>query len=737
MASRYQFSKTRRSTCVAAGVIVVTLQSPAAVVENRMDIVASSPNTTIGILATTVDSQGFVYITGATSWPGFPTTPGTLTKYSGSDGFTALGGDVFVQKLQPNTFQVVYSVLVGGARDDIGTGIVVDAQGNAYVTGYTQSNDFPGSSRASNRTDQDAFIFEVNAAGTALVFSHLYGGSADDYSRGISRGPDGSITIAGQTDSPDFPITPNAVQPGYVPTPGPFGPQTDAFVLQVSSNGAAVLYATYLGGPGDDNATSVAVDLNGDMYVAGEAGPSFPTLATSYDPSELSGGFVSKISQATGDLVYSTYIPGGAAAALAVDASGNAYVCGTAGGGGVGGFPATPGAYQSDLAGETDAFVLEFDPAGDDLVFATLIGGSEFEFGLAVTLQESAVVIAGTTQSTLFPATDHSTPFCDLESSPVYTLYGYVIPSGTFVASFDHTGKLLNSASYSTCAYETTTALATSSSGSVYLAAYDDPNDDTFLAEINLTASLPAQISYIGDAASFETAPFAPLELISIFGKGLGPSTPIGADLTNRALTTTLGGTQVLLAGTPLPLLYVSDSQVNAIVPHNAFVSYGEFALSFTVQAGQNVTQTYSTYFFPEAPQLFTSNGLGFGQLAALNQDGSVNSPQNPAPRGSVISLFGTGGGLTQPAFADGAIVTQAAPLAEQYGYMVIGLDSAPMSYAGAAPGEVNGVVQINVTVPATTTPNSAVPIFWAMPVADDCGPIYAVSESGITIAVK
>lgn len=112
--SQFRFGKMRSPFRLIALSLLSILLSRAAVFENRADIVASSPNTTIAILSTTVDSQGFVYVTGATSSPGFPTTPGPLSKYSGSGGTIALGGDVFVQKLQPHTLQVVYSVLVGG-----------------------------------------------------------------------------------------------------------------------------------------------------------------------------------------------------------------------------------------------------------------------------------------------------------------------------------------------------------------------------------------------------------------------------------------------------------------------------------------------------------------------------------------------------------------------------------------------------------------------------------------------
>jgi uncharacterized protein (TIGR03437 family) len=729
----------RKAIRLGLGILLSMIVARAAVVKNRMHI--ETPNYPIAILATAVDSQGFIYITGATAWSGFPTTPGTLSTYSGGGGFSSLSGDVFVQKLQPGTFQVVYSVLVGGSKDDIGTGIVVDAQGNACVTGYTDSNDFPGSARASNRTDRDAFVFEVNAAGTALVFSHLYGGSGDDYSFGIAKGPDGSFTTAGQTDSPDFPTTPNAVQSAWVPLSGPFGPQTDAFVLRIGSNGADIQYATYLGGPGNDNATSVAVDSAGDIYLAGQAGAYFPTLDASYAPYELYGGFVTKISQATGDLIYSTYLPGtNVASALMVDATGNAYLCGTA----TVGFPATPGAYQSDLAGgsnDEDAFALELDASGSSLVFATLIGSPKEDYALALTLQGNAIVIAGETTSTFFPTTNQSTASCDLDASPYYSFQNDpedpfpFLPLGAFLASFDHTGKLLSSAAYSACASEYVTALVPSASGSIYLAAWDDEENDTFLAEVDPAGSLPAQISFIADSASFEGGPLAPLELISIFGKGLGPATPAVAGITEGRLPTSLGGTQVFVHGEALPLLFVSDSQVNAILPQDAFNSYNPYdtALNFNVIAGGNGTQTYSTYSFPGVPRLFTSNGLGFGQIAALNEDGSLNSPQNPAARGSFISLFGTGGGVTMPAFADGQVATAAAPVV-QPGYMVVGLDLAPILYVGAAPEEVNGVVQINVTIPMTVSPGPTVPVRWALLFGDD---LYIFSQPGISVAVK
>lgn len=703
------------------GLAITAFLGQAAVEKNRTDVGAGPSVTSTASVA--VDSQGFIYIAGTTSWAQFPTTPGPLSRYVGSAGQT---DDVFVRKLEPSTFRVVYSVLVGGTRGGTATGIAVDSAGNAYVTGYTNSNDFPGSTdvRAPSRSDDDAFVFKLNSTGTALIFSRVIGGTGTDNSNAIALGPDGSVTIAGETTSTDLPTTPDAIQASYAPSQSTLS-QTDAFVFRLSPDGATIQYATYLGGPGGDHATSVAADAIGDMYVSGFAGAYFPTTASSYAPNLPYGGFVSKISRVTGDLIYSTYLPGVFAGwALKVDAVGDAYVAGTSGVG----FPSTPGAFQSDLAGgslDSDCFVLELDTQGRNLVFATLIGSPGLDQGVALALQGDSVVVAGMTQSSGFPTTDSSTAFCDLSA------YSGDFPIwGLFVASFDHTGRLLHSAAYSDCTNQYATALAASPAGSIYLAGNNSMSTATFLAEINLVASSTLQVSFVVDSAGFSLGPFAPLEIISIFGKGLGPSPGVKAVLENGLLPTTLNDTQVFVDGKSIPLLFASDELVNAILPRDVAPSaIGSHAI--WVRTGNQITVLYRTFVLNASPSFFTIDGSGFGQIAALNEDGSINSPQNPAARGSIIALFATGGGATDPAFADGQIVPQAAPLTSS-GYAVIGLKLVEVTYKGAAPGAVNGVAQLNVRIPPSVTTGPAIPVRWAL---ISLGPVY--SQSGVTVAIK
>ena len=684
------------------------------------------------ISASAVDAKGYLYVAGSTSWSGFPTTPGPLGHFNGSEGFSAAEGDVFVQKIEPGTFNLVYSVLIGGSRDEIATGIAVDTQGNAYVTGQTNSNDFPLSPRSSNRSDWDVFVFELNPVGTALLSSRVIGGSGDDYSNAIALGLDGSVTIAGKTVSTDFPVTPGALQGSLTPAGNQFG-SGDAFVLRLSQQAGSIQYSTFLGGPGVDYATSLAIDASGDTYVAGAAGPYFPTLASSYSPAQAFGGFVCKISHLTGQLIYSTYLPGTSISqAMVIDTTGNAYVAGSA----TAGFPSTPGAFQTDIAGgsvDQDAYALELDAAGDNVVFATLIGSSGPDVAYAVALLGNSVVIAGNTSASDFQATDRSMPFCDLDSSYAYTFSEFT-PTGAFIAQFDHTGQRLSSSMYSYCTEESATTLAVSASGSLYLTGTALTEQETFYAQVDLAASLASQIYAVADSASYLSGPFAPLQLISIFGKGLGPKTPVQASLTNGVLPTKLAGSQVFLNGQPIPLLFVSDSQINAILPQYAYIGFVDQG-GMRVQINNNETEPYSTFFIPANPRLFTNSGLGFGQAAAINQDGSINSPQNPAPRGSVITLFATGGGVTKGTFTDGQVVNQASPLTDQ-GYFVVGLDFGTVDYSGTAPGLVDGVSQINVTIPTTITPGAAVPVRWAL-LLEDGDLDFVFSQSGVTIAVK
>jgi hypothetical protein len=344
---------------------------------------------------------GAAYLTGHTTSPNFPTTAGAIdVTFNGSD-------DVFVTKLSVAGSALSYSTYVGGRAHDDGYDIAVDASGAAYVTGATQSANFPtraGSfDQAHNGGTSDAFVAKVSAAGTSLLYSTFLGGSADDYGYAIAVDGAGAAHVAGRTFSTNFATTAGAFDTTFN------GGNTDAFAAKLSPSGNALAYSTYLGGTADDYANAVAIDAAGSAYATGithSAG--FPTTAGTFDTTHngSSDAFVTKLPAAGSSLAYSTFLGGTGGDngnAVAVDGSGAAYVTGnttsTA-------FPATAGAFDATHNGSTDAFVTKLDTAGNALVYSTYLGGSSIDFGNGVAVDSSgAAYVAGYTFSTAFPTT--------------------------------------------------------------------------------------------------------------------------------------------------------------------------------------------------------------------------------------------------------------------------------------------------------------------------------------------
>jgi hypothetical protein len=236
------------------------------------------------------DASGNAYVIGSTQSSNFPTTAGAFqTILSGE-------GNAFVSKLSPTGTALIYSTYLGGGGDfGSGGGIAVDVSGNAYLTGATDSSSFPTTPGAFQTTSggwKDAFVTELNATGSALVYSTYLGGSSSDYGNGITVDPWGDAYIIGITYSSDFPTTPGAVQTT-------FGGVFDAFVSKLNADGSALLYSTYLGGNNHDWGFGTALDASGNAYVTGCTDSSdFPTTPSAFQTTY--GGqedaYVSKLS---------------------------------------------------------------------------------------------------------------------------------------------------------------------------------------------------------------------------------------------------------------------------------------------------------------------------------------------------------------------------------------------------------------------------------------------------------
>jgi hypothetical protein len=340
-----------------------------------------------------VDSLGNAYITGDTGSADFP----TQNPIQGANGGF---GDVFVTKINSAGNALVYSTYLGGSDADYGCGIAVDGAGNANVTGWTISTDFPTQNPIQGTHGgggYDAFITKINSAGDALVYSTYLGGSGGDYGFGIAVDSSDNAYVTGRTTSTEFP-TQNLIQ-------GTFGGYEDAFVTKINSAGNALVYSTYLGGWGGDDGRAIAVDGAGNAYVTGMTDFGFPT----HNPIQGTFGgkkdaFVTKINSAGNALVYSTYLGGSGydmGYSIAVDGLGNAYVTGETGSTN---FPIL-NPIQGTFEGYEDAFVTKINSAGNALVYSTYLGGSgsyDIGYGIAVDGAGNAYV-TGWTDSTDFP----------------------------------------------------------------------------------------------------------------------------------------------------------------------------------------------------------------------------------------------------------------------------------------------------------------------------------------------
>jgi hypothetical protein len=307
-----------------------------------------------------------------------------------------------------------YSTYLGGNGYDSGTAIAVDAAGNAYVTGFARSPNFPatagsfqticGTSGTCNGYFTDAFVTKLTVNGQ-VVYSTFLGGSGNDIGKAIAVDASGSAYVAGQTFSSDFPTTAGAFKTTY-------GGGGDAFVAKVSPGGTSLQYSTYLGGSGTDNAEGVAVDSTGNAYVTGQTySTDFPTAAPIQavnGGNQDSDAFVTEINSSGSALVYSTYLGGSSmdwGNAITVDSSGNAYVLGFTRSAD---FPLA-GSLQSTCGGcpgSADAFVTELAPNGGVLLHSSYLGGGGDDHGTGITIDsDNNIYVTGFTYSTDFPIT--------------------------------------------------------------------------------------------------------------------------------------------------------------------------------------------------------------------------------------------------------------------------------------------------------------------------------------------
>jgi hypothetical protein len=437
-----------------------------------------------------VDSSGNAYVTGMTFSQDFPVAAGAFQQTCGR-GHQCIGPylmNAFVSKLSADGSSLIYSTYLGGGLGNgaQGNAIAVDPAGNAYVAGFTQSPDFPVTSGAFQTQCKtigslcdSAFVIKLNASGSALVYSTYLGGTPlfesyetfGDQALAIGVDAQGNAYVGGSAGTLDFPTTSGAFQATITPPNGP--DYTHGFLTKLNPSGSALVCSTFVGGTGSERVNGIALDVSGNVYVAGKTRSlDFPTTpgavqqGPSGNPGDFFAGFITKFDP-TGKVTYSTYYPGqglyaitadptgsayiagyspvtgassaakvhpagcavlysaplpqivyGAApSAIAVDASGNAYVVGKPGGfsGGLRGPTINP--VQTPTLG--GAFVGEMNPTGTLFPFWTSLGGSGRDSANAIAVDSQGnIYVAGETESSDFPTTPGAfqpdCPACEL-----------------------------------------------------------------------------------------------------------------------------------------------------------------------------------------------------------------------------------------------------------------------------------------------------------------------------------
>jgi uncharacterized protein (TIGR03437 family) len=726
------------------------------------------------------DPQGNVIVVGTTLAPDYPVKNALY-----SQGTTVPGPSIgFVTKLNvkaPAGSAVLWSTFLGSGSS--GTAVfaaATDSSGDVYLTGYTAGPVFPlkNAFQSSYTTTTgcvdnnrvtipcaDAFATKLSSAGDTLIYSSFLGGSSLDQGNAIAVDSSGRAWIGGVTGSSDFPATNTGFQSRIAGS-------LNGFLTQVSADGSRMLYSTLIGGENADIVFGIAVDAASNVYAAGTtASTRFPVSNPFQAALSASGedAFVLELNPSlTGQsqLVYSTYVGASSGIsefnAVALDAEGNIVA---AGGTEASNYPTTPNAVQTVAPGASfytnvgvllssigaDAMVTKLNPSAQgpaQLLYSTYLGGDLDEEAYAVAVDSSGrIVVAGNTSSLDFPTTSDALEsyYSGIQVGAPHTFLSVIDPTksgfpavihSTYFGgtnadlicpncmALDSSGVVFAGRTYSPDMF--TTANAYSKIGSL-------TNGAAYVARFDLSQTGPTITSVTNGASFNPLTNFVPGEVITFFGTGLGPAVLQTAQIDSTGhIASTLAGCQVIIDGTPAPLVYAWTKQTSAIVPYElASESAADKQLYAQVICGGVPGNLWYLYYGAADPGIFSA-GSGTGQGAILNQDGSYNSAANPAPKGSIVTLFATGEGALTPAGQDGRI--ESGPLSsipkptQPVQVLFGGIAATSVPYAGVAPQSVDGLLQVNAQIPLTA-PSGNVDVILQIGAAQ--------SQSKLTVAVQ
>jgi uncharacterized protein (TIGR03437 family) len=497
---------------------------------------------------------------------------------------------------------VVFAVLLGGSASSAAEAVALTAQGQILVSGVSNSAGFPTTPGAFSVSSSAGkpFLIELDASASTLIFSATgIGGSS------IAVDGAGNIYVSGSTTALDYPTTPGVYQqtfaPAFVcsfPPCQTTSPALQQYLTKVDSTGSRLIYSTGVNDQtpnrsGNTINTGLAVDAAGNAYLTGLAGGPYPFTVAVPSNAGSPVGFVTKLNSAATSVFYAVLAGG---AGVQIDSAGAVYAGGVVNGSSlptVLGWVASACLPGAEIASTSEAYVAKLDPTTGDVLDAQWIDGSALAL-TALTLASGKLWTAGTTQRPDVPLTPGALFPSNLTPGP--------LPGG-------------------------------------YLGAVDFSQP---------TGNGPL-IGCVLDGADFmHTGPVAPSQILSIFGANLGPSPGVAAAGGSAA---SLAGVTATFDGNSAPLLYVSSSQINIAVP-NAVVGQKGTILQVLVNGTASVkrqlpvtSSNVNTFINSSGPSPAcpgSSGGLVGGtiQVLAINADGTVNTCANPAPLGSVVSFY-------------------------------------------------------------------------------------------------
>ena len=669
-----------------------TLSSPA--VQNAFRI---GVNPTQGYLASApqliaFDAAGNLYMAGALV--GIITAP-NKTAFGSPDG-----RDIFVIKVSP-AHQLIYVAQIGGSDSEFLAAMAVDRDGNVYLSGTTSSSNFPTTAGAirSESAVGGSFVLKLDPTGGKLLYSTLIAPFSTATCLAIDAA--GNAYVGGWSDYPTFPTTAGAYQQQGLPN------RHAGFLSKISPDGTKLVFSTRLSGStGPDTITAVTVDAADVISVAGMAGsPDFPTTPGANttttgnpDPYPSCPAFIARFDATATHLLYSTLLPMDQDVELiALDAQRNLYIAGDRRGG-----------YPSKM------YLTKVD-AGGQLVYAKQVGGSGYQATTSLlVLGDGTAMLGGFTNSPDFPTRD-SMQHCNPNESWNVGVLVAVDPAGNV----------------------THASLLGGSDDVLVTGLARDPAGVTYVAGITTSSNFPIAQDILPSSAAFPTwlyafqfdlshiergrpaatclvhaALYQPTPVIggmveTIFGSNLGPADGVNfSPGDDGRVPTEISGIRVTVDDVPAPIMYVSDTQINLVTPN---------------QLGSTPNVCVSVAGVESCLSAQTTTSLSPGVFAVLNEDGTVNSGANPAPRGSVISVFGTGMGPYNTDVPAGSIASDPPALliaiatatfddqtyCEPFSFCNKRYFPADITYAGEGPGLVAAVNLMKIRIPTNAITGS------------------------------